>query len=198
GDDLGEVDEKIFEFFKQKREEFDFETKKYDTFRRKLENMKIELSDLKQKRHNEFMSGFRAINEKLKSIYSRITFGGNAELECLDYLDPFSEGIILSIMPPKKSWKPISNLSGGEKTLSSLALVFALHLYKPSPFYFMDEIDAALDFRNVSVIANFIKESDAQFIIVSLRNDMFEVCENLIGVYRHDGDSRIVCLNVGS
>jgi len=53
-------------------------------------------------------------------------------------------------MPPKKSWKNISNLSGGEKTLSSLALVFALHHYKPTPLYVMDEIDAALDFRNVS------------------------------------------------
>ena len=62
--------------------------------------------------------------------------------------------------PPKKSWKHISNLSGGEKTLSSLALVFALHHYKPTPLYVMDEIDAALDFKNVSIVANYIKVSD--------------------------------------
>lgn len=62
-----------------------------------------------------------------------------------------------SVRPPKKSWKQISNLSGGEKTLSSLALVFALHHYKPTPLYVMDEIDAALDFRNVSIVANYIK-----------------------------------------
>ncbi len=59
--------------------------------------------------------------------------------------------------PPKKSWKNICNLSGGEKTLSSLALVFALHHYKPTPLYVMDEIDAALDFKNVSIVANYIK-----------------------------------------
>ena len=59
--------------------------------------------------------------------------------------------------PFKKSWKNISNLSGGEKTLSSLALVFALHHYKPTPLYVMDEIDAALDFKNVSIVANYIK-----------------------------------------
>jgi structural maintenance of chromosome 4 len=53
-------------------------------------------------------------------------------------------GIVFSVRPPKKSWKNISNLSGGEKTLSSLALVFALHHYKPTPLYVMDEIDAAL------------------------------------------------------
>lgn len=64
---------------------------------------------------------------------------------------------MLSVRPPKKTWKVISNLSGGEKTLSSLALVFALHYYKPSPLYVMDEIDAALDFKNVSIIAYYIK-----------------------------------------
>lgn len=61
------------------------------------------------------------------------------------------------VRPPKKSWKNISNLSGGEKTLSSLALVFALHHFKPTPLYVMDEIDAALDFKNVSIVANYIK-----------------------------------------
>lgn len=72
----------------------------------------------------------------------------------------------------QQSWKNIGNLSGGEKTLSSLALVFALHVYKPTPLYFMDEIDAALDFRNVSIIAHYIKDrcKAGQFIIISLRN----------------------------
>lgn len=67
-----------------------------------------------------------------------------------------------SVRPPKKSWKKIFNLSGGEKTLSSLALVFALHHYKPTPLYFMDEIDAALDFKNVSIVACYIYVSSAR------------------------------------
>ncbi len=87
-----------------------------------------------------------------------ITIGGDAELELVDSLDPFSEGVVFSVRPPKKSWKNIVNLSGGEKTLSSLALVFALHHYKPTPVYVMDEIDAALDFRNVSIIGHYITE----------------------------------------
>ena len=72
-----------------------------------------------------------------------------------------------SVRPPKKSWKNISNLSGGEKTLSSLALVFALHHYKPTPLYVMDEIDAALDFKNVSIVANYIKVGN-KFLIYGL------------------------------
>ena len=106
--------------------------------------------DLRRLRLEGFMEGFSTISLRLKEMYQMITMGGNAELELVDSLDPFSEGILFSVMPPKKSWKNISNLSGGEKTLSSLALVFALHHYKPTPIYVMDEIDAALDFRNVS------------------------------------------------
>ena len=114
---------------------------------------------------------FAIITGKLKEMYQMITLGGDAELELVDSLDPFAEGIVFSVRPPKKSWKNISNLSGGEKTLSSLALVFALHYYKPTPLYVMDEIDAALDFKNVSIVANYIKERtrNAQFIIISLR-----------------------------
>lgn len=110
---------------------------------------KARLDGLRSARLTGFMEGFSTISLRLKEMYQMITMGGNAELELVDSLDPFSEGILFSVMPPKKSWKNISNLSGGEKTLSSLALVFALHHYKPTPLYVMDEIDAALDFRNV-------------------------------------------------
>jgi len=112
--------------------------------------VKKRCDDLRRLRLEGFMEGFSTISLRLKEMYQMITMGGNAELELVDSLDPFSEGILFSVMPPKKSWKNISNLSGGEKTLSSLALVFALHHYKPTPLYVMDEIDAALDFRNVS------------------------------------------------
>ncbi|KAJ3746755.1 RecF/RecN/SMC N terminal domain-containing protein [Lentinula detonsa] len=150
------------------------------------DTQKKKYEDLRKQRLEEFMAGFSIISLKLKEMYQMITQGGNAELELVDSMDPFAEGIIFSVMPPKKSWKNISNLSGGEKTLSSLALVFALHVFKPTPLYFMDEIDAALDFRNVSIIANYIKDrtKNAQFIIISLRNDMFELSHRLIGIYK--------------
>uniref|UniRef100_H2Z799 Structural maintenance of chromosomes protein n=1 Tax=Ciona savignyi TaxID=51511 RepID=H2Z799_CIOSA len=97
-------------------------------------------------------------------------------------------GEYLGVRPPKKSWKTIRHLSGGEKTLSSLALVFALHYYRPTPLYVMDEIDAALDFKNVTIIAHYIKKRtrNAQFIIISLRNNMFEIADRLVGIYKTD------------
>lgn len=158
--------------------------------------IKFHCESLRKKRLDEFMEGFNMISMKLKEMYQMITMGGNAELELVDSLDPFSEGIIFSVMPPKKSWKNISNLSGGEKTLSSLALVFALHHYKPTPLYVMDEIDAALDFRNVSIVANYIRErtKNGQFIVISLRNNMFELASQLVGIYKVNSMTKSIAL----
>ncbi|CAH1763935.1 4678_t:CDS:10 [Entrophospora sp. SA101] len=167
-------------------EEYKARTKELEEITEIRDGCKREYDELRKRRLDEFMCGFTFISKKLKEMYQLMTLGGNAELECCDSLDPFSEGIIFSVMPPRKSWKNISNLSGGEKTLSSLALIFALHHYKPTPIYVMDEIDAALDFRNVSIVANYIKErtKDAQFIVVSLRNNMFELADRLVGIYK--------------
>ena len=98
--------------------------------------------------------------------------------------------------------------------MSSLALVFALHYYKPTPLYVMDEIDAALDFKNVSIVANYVKErtKNAQFIIISLRFDsfpllgfscvssrsnMFELADRLVGIYKTHDCTKSVTINPG-
>ncbi|KAJ1638341.1 RecF/RecN/SMC N terminal domain-containing protein [Pavlovales sp. CCMP2436] len=158
---------------------------------------RAELDALKRLRLDEFMAGFGIISRKLKEMYRMITLGGDAELELVDSLDPFAEGVIFSVRPPRKSWKQIGHLSGGEKTLSSLALVFALHHYKPTPLYVMDEIDAALDFKNVSIVGNYIKERtrNAQFIVISLRNNMFELADRLVGIYKTDNCTKSVAIN---
>jgi len=169
----------------------------YEDVHSRREELRRKLEGLRQTRLEEFMEGFSVISMKLKEMYQMITLGGDAELELVDTLDPFSEGINFSVRPPKKSWKQITNLSGGEKTLASLSLVFALHHYKPTPLYFMDEIDAALDFRNVSIIANYIKErtKNAQFIVISLRNHMFEMADLLVGIYKTHDISKSVAIN---
>lgn len=181
---------KAYEEFTSSKTEFE------DTERRRNESRK-QLEDLNKQRYDDFMLGLRTISGHLKEIYQLITLGGNAELELVDSLDPFSEGILFSVMPPRKSWKAIGNLSGGEKTLSSLALVFALHVYRPTPVYVMDEIDAALDFRNVSIIANYIRErtKNAQFIVISLRSNMFELSDRLVGIYKTEQRTKSVTIN---
>ncbi|VFQ90359.1 unnamed protein product [Cuscuta campestris] len=164
------------------------------------DDLKRQYDEWRKRRFDEFMVGFNTISLKLKEMYQMITLGGDAELELVDSLDPFSEGVVFSVRPPKKSWKNIANLSGGEKTLSSLALVFALHHYKPTPLYVMDEIDAALDFKNVSIVGHYVKDrtKDAQFIIISLRNNMFELADRLVGIYKTDNCTKSIAINPGS
>ncbi|XP_073991511.1 structural maintenance of chromosomes 4-like protein gluon isoform X2 [Rhodnius prolixus] len=143
--------------FKEKSEILEARINDYDEVTLQRNEVRKGHDEVRKARLNEFMTGFSIICSKLKEMYQMITLGGDAEFDLIDTLDPFAEGVQFSVRPPKKSWKNISNLSGGEKTLSSLALVFALHYYKPSPLYVMDEIDAALDFKNVSIVANYIK-----------------------------------------
>jgi structural maintenance of chromosome 4 len=183
--------------YSKREKEYLIKVAELDDATAKRDAARLACDELRKKRLVEFMAGFSVISLKLKEIYQLITLGGDAELELVDSLDPFSEGVVFSVRPPKKSWKNISNLSGGEKTLSSLSLVFALHHYKPAPLYVMDEIDAALDFKNVSIVANYIKErtTNAQFVIISLRNNMFELADRLVGVYKTNNATKSVTVN---
>ncbi|EGR34361.1 SMC4 structural maintenance of chromosomes 4, putative [Ichthyophthirius multifiliis] len=182
--------------FKEKYVEFKSRKEEFEKVKQKITELKQDVDKLKKERFEKFMSGFNLISSKLKETYQTLTNGGDAELELIDSLDPFSDGVNFTVRPPKKSWKQISKLSGGEKTLSSLSLVFALHYYKPTPLYFMDEIDAALDFKNVSIVGNYIydRTKNAQFIIISLRNNMFELANKLVGVYKTNDATKTICI----
>ncbi|KAB0799073.1 hypothetical protein PPYR_06953 [Photinus pyralis] len=183
--------------YRKKQMIFIERSKELDELSQKKAKVKEALDNVRQKRKEEFATGYNIIRLKLKEMYQMITLGGDADFEYVDTFDPFTEGIQFNVRPPKKSWKNISNLSGGEKTLSSLALVFALHYYKPSPLYVMDEIDAALDFKNVSIVANYIKErtKNAQFVIISLRSNMFELSDHLIGIYKTFNCTKSITIN---
>lgn len=93
----------------------------------------------------------------------KIVFEKNFSLPCICHQCEITY-FFSSVRPLRKSWKNIRNLSGGEKTLSSLSLVFALHYYRSTPFFVMDEIDAALDYRNVSIIGSYIKVCNFSFL----------------------------------
>lgn len=163
-------------------------SKIYDQLKEKSDNWSIE-------RIKEFNKGFNRIAKCVKEVYQNITFGGDAELETCDKFDPYSFGILYKVRPPGKSWKKMTNLSGGEKTLASLALVFALHEYNPTPLYIMDEIDAALDFRNVAIIGQYIKQRtlNAQFIVISLRKEMYELADKCVEIWKLDDKTRSAC-----
>ncbi|CEF68320.1 Structural maintenance of chromosomes protein 4 [Strongyloides ratti] len=163
-------------------------SKIYEKLKEKSDNWRFE-------RIKDFNKGFSRISKFVKEVYQSITFGGDADLEACDKFDPYNFGILYKVRPPGKSWKKMTNLSGGEKTLASLALVFALHEYNPTPLYIMDEIDAALDFRNVAIIGQYIKQRtlNAQFIVISLRKEMYELADKCVEIWKLNDKTRSAC-----
>lgn len=183
--------------YKKKDEEYRARWKDLEKVRADKQAVSAQYESLRKQRLDMFMEGFSIITDKLKEMYRMLTFGGDADLDLVDSIDPFSEGVAFSVRPPRKSWKVITNLSGGEKTLASMSLIFALHHFRPTPLYCMDEIDAALDFKNVSIVANYIKSQtkDAQFIVISLRNNMFDLADRLVGIYKTNNVSKSITID---
>uniref|UniRef100_A0A0K0DY89 Structural maintenance of chromosomes protein n=1 Tax=Strongyloides stercoralis TaxID=6248 RepID=A0A0K0DY89_STRER len=175
---------RILDDFKEVLEKYEKENALLQNMNKKLKQYTSLLDNLRKKRLIEFLNGYTQILRHLKLIYQMLTLGGEANLELVNSMDPFEKGIRFCVRPPFKTWRDMTRLSGGEKTLSSLALVFALHRYRPTPLYVMDEIDAALDFKNVTILSHFVKQQtkNAQFIIITLRNNMFELADRIIGI----------------
>lgn len=106
-----------------------------------------------------FKQGFIHVRFLLRFVYRQLSLGGDADIDILDHNDPYYGGVAFYVRPPLKAWKCVTDLSGGERTISSLALVLALHRYRQSPLYVFDEVDAALDCRNVTVLARYVLQN---------------------------------------
>ncbi len=100
--------------------------------------------------------------------------------------DPFLGGVKYIASPPAKRFRQIERLSGGEQTIAALALLFSVHSFRPSPFYVMDEIDAALDNANVKKVADYIKKMSKSFqcLVISLKDLFYSEADALVGIYR--------------
>lgn len=118
-----------------------------------------------------------------------VPLGGTAFLSLEDPHEPYLHGIKFTAMPPAKRFRDMDQLSGGERTVAALALLFAIHDFRPSPFFVMDEIDAALDNVNVTQVGQYIRaradEGALQFVVISLKDNFYEKANGLVGIYRN-------------
>ncbi|KAI9755380.1 MAG: substrate-specific activator of APC-dependent proteolysis [Chaenotheca gracillima] len=170
--------------------------KDFEDARRRAKRTKEEFQDVREKRLELFNKAFSHISEQIGPVYKDLTrsttfpLGGQAYLDMEDSDEPYLDGIKYHAMPPLKRFRDMEHLSGGEKTMAALALLFAVHSYQPSPFFVLDEVDAALDNTNVSRIANYIREHAGpgmQFIVISLKTGLFQASQALVGIYRDQG-----------
>ncbi len=185
---------------------------------------------IKNERTRRFLDAFNHIDESLKTIYRDMTksskhpLGGNAYLSLDDSEEPFKGGMKFNAMPPMKRFRDMEQLSGGEKTVAALSLLFAIHSFHPAPFFVMDEVDAALDNSkflpvclvkssshslifffsctvNLLKVCNYIQQrskSDCQCIVISLKDMFYERSDSLIGICKDVGtnSSRTITLDL--
>ncbi|KAI1485961.1 P-loop containing nucleoside triphosphate hydrolase protein [Biscogniauxia mediterranea] len=184
--------------------------KDFEDSKASYKEAKDKFDKVKALRFELFNKAFSHIQEQISQVYKDLTrseqypLGGQAYLDIEEDTDkPYLSGIKYHAMPPLKRFRDMEHLSGGEKTMAALALLFAIHSYQPSPFFVLDEVDAALDNANVEKIKNYIRDNAGpgmQFIVISLKTGLFQDSESLVGVYRDQdvNSSRTLTLDVPS
>ncbi|MHA1149915.1 MAG: chromosome segregation protein SMC [Promethearchaeota archaeon] len=156
----------------------------------------IEKVELEKKK--TFMNTFNGINNHFKNIFAKLSPEGDAKLALENEEDPFAGGIKMLARPGGKRMTTTQSLSGGEKTLTVIALVLGIQMYVPSPYYILDEIDAALDDYNASQVASIIKElsKQSQFILITHRDVTMTKTDQLLGVSNIHGITSVLNLNI--
>jgi chromosome segregation protein len=139
------------------------------------------------------MEAFDAINGHFQRIFSRLS-AGTGELELEDSEDPFDGGLTMKAQPADKPVQRLDAMSGGEKSLTALAFIFAIQRHNPAPFYALDEVDAFLDAVNADRVGELVDElaGDAQFVVVSHRSAMLDRSERAIGVTMQENNQSVV------
>lgn len=195
---LGTVNLSAIEEYKKVSEHYDYLSgQKDDLIKSKDELLKL-ITDMTGKMRALFNENFVILSRNFKETFRQLFNGGTGELIMAEG-DVLSGNIDINVQPPGKKLQNINLLSGGEKVLSAIALTFAILRMKPSPFCFLDEIEAALDDANVYRYANFIKEfaKDTQFILITHRKGTMEAANILYGVTMEEkGISKIVSVDL--
>ena len=150
------------------------------------------INEIEKRKKEVFTMTMETMAKIFREIYSEVTHG-DADLTLEDPND-LNSGLLISAQPPGKKLLYIDSMSGGEKTLTALAFMFAIQRHKPSPFYVLDEIDASLDRPNTRKIIQLIRKQakDVQFIIISHNNEMVKAADIVYGISMEDGESKVI------
>ncbi|KAF2770020.1 condensin complex component SMC1 [Teratosphaeria nubilosa] len=167
--------------------------REFNDSRTAAKNATKAFEDVRKKRSELFNKAFTHIADQISTTYRDLTktvsfpLGGRASLDVEDEDEPYLSGVKYNAMPPLKRFRDMEHLSGGEKTMAALALLFAVHTFAPSPFFVLDEVDAALDNSNTAQLAEYVRSHAGpgmQFVVISLKTGLFQNSETLVGVMR--------------
>jgi len=194
---IGEVNMKSisgYNEFKQEVDDIKKKSEKLDEERLKVMEL---ISKIEVKRKSIFMDCFEKINNNYSKMYRSLS-GGEGRLTLTDSENPLESGLLIEARHTGTTLKELSSMSGGEKSLTALAFLFAIQLYEPSPFYIFDEADAALDKTNSKKLAKMVKEISeiSQFIAITHNDAMIEESDQIIGVTLNEAKSSVIGLKI--
>lgn len=196
---LGNINLESVEEYKIIKERYQFLKEQKDDLESAGLNLYKIIKDMEKTMEKQFLDEFGKIQEKFQEVFVKLFGGGKAELILEDESDILNCGIEIIAQPPGKKLQSLSLLSGGEKALTAISLLFGILLVKPSPFCILDEIEAALDEVNVNRFASFLQELslETQFIVVTHRRGTMENANVLYGVTMEEkGVSKIVSVKL--
>jgi chromosome segregation protein len=187
-------------------EEYDAEKSRLDEFQSEVQRLTTEKNELiglveaiEKKKREKIGEVVTQVNTHFKEIYGELSAGGEGEIALENPDDPLAGGLLIKARPIGKMVSRLEQLSGGEKSLASLAFIFAMQRYDPSPLYVFDEVDMSLDGLNAEFVGRMLRRNAerAQFIVISLRKVTLKFAHHLFGVsMRGDGCSRVVGIHL--
>ena len=195
---LGNVNLRALEVFDKIEEQVTLIEGKVKTIHEEKEQIEKIIQEIDKKKKKSFLSTLNAVNEYFTRNFIQLSRKGEVVLELENKKDPFSAGLNILVKVSRGRYFDITSLSGGEKTLVALSLIFAIQEYKPYCFYVFDEIDAALDKHNSELLAALIKKymTAGQYIIITHNDTLISEASNLYGVSMQENMSKIISLKI--
>ena len=196
---LGQVNLMAPEEYAEVSERYRFLSGQLEDLERASEDLKKVTEEIRQESSELFLESYTTIRKNFHLMFRRLFGGGRAELKLVDPEKVLESGIEIFAQPPGKKLESINLLSGGERTLTAIALLFAFYMVRPSPFCILDEIDAALDDQNISRFLHVLKEfaSNSQFLIVTHNKKTIASADSLLGITMEEsGISKIITLRL--
>ncbi len=196
---LGSVNVEAIEDYKETSERYEFLSKQKEDLQQSEENLLGIINELEDGMRKQFAEKFHAIKKEFAVVFSELFGGGKASLELTADEDILTAGVIITAQPPGKKLQNMMQLSGGEKALTAISLLFAIQNLKPSPFCLLDEIEAALDESNVDRFAKYLQKlsKNTQFIVITHRRGTMNSADVLYGITMQEkGVSALVAVNL--
>jgi chromosome segregation protein len=196
---MGEINLTAIEEYEDVKKRFEFLTAQKADLEASIAKLRGAIARVNRTSRERFKETFEIVNQKFQQVFPRLFAGGRAELVLVETGDVLEAGVDIVAQPPGKRLQNVNLLSGGEKALTAVAMIFAIFLVKPSPFCLLDEVDAPLDDSNVDRYNAIVQEmsKQSQFIVITHNKRTMQIADTLYGVTMEEpGVSRVVSVRM--